>query len=309
MKKWLAGFVILLLLCVISLYVLFPQQLPVSTVTSLNASLDGTFRYMSSGRHWTGTDSTSFHATCKTYQFTLGEVKYNTLDVNASRNQNSSSIPTRMVFLELGRDSILIQWKTTFDAGSNPLKRMKNYFDAVALKECMDTTMAKARKQSERLENVYGVDIQYTTLKDSTLVSSRNNYPTYPATDQIYSEIKKLQSYIASQNAKETNSPMLNIIRNNDSSYTLMVAIPTDRELKGTKSIYLKRLLQIPNKTLTTTITGGPAKVEAGLVAIETFMNDHRLSAPVYPFQLLLTDRTTEPDSTKWKTQIFYPIM
>lgn len=313
MKKLLAGFAILLILLCAGAYIFFPQKLKVSTVTYVKVSLDGAFRYLSGDHHWATNRSTSKNDTtnfgnCNKFRFAISEVKYNTLHLSVLKKGSESPLYTKMVFLELPTDSILIQWKTDYDAGFNPLRRMLQYFEAVSLKKCMDSIMEKVKLQLEQIPLVYGFDIKYTTIVDSSVVTSYTTYRSSPSTEQIYSEIQKLKDYIRTQKARETNYPMLNIIPNKDSSYVLMVGIPIDRELKGNNKVFLKRLVQIPDKTLTTTVTGGPAKVEAGFRAIEAFMNDQQLSAPVFPFQLLITDRRNETDSSKWRTQIFYPI-
>jgi hypothetical protein len=38
-------------------------------------------------------------------------------------------------------------------------------------------------------------------------------------------------------------------------------------------------------------------------------MNDHFLSAPAIPFEILITDRSKEKDTTRWKTKIYQPSM
>src|SRR6266487_3596951 len=43
--------------------------------------------------------------------------------------------------------------------------------------------------------------------------------------------------------------------------------------------------------------------------AIEKYMDDHFLSAPAIPFEILITDRNKEADTSKWETKIFYPSM
>lgn len=314
MKKLLIGSVALLVLAAISIYVFIPNKLVVSKVISVNCSIDGAYRYLSNDIYWADSEAQKEQDTlqkfgyCDEHDFIISHKKYNSLEIAAGRNDERTKQLTKMIFLELERDSILIQWQTPYAAGLNPLKRVLQYRQAVSMKKCMIEVLNKVKYNLEKVENVYGYDIRYTTLKDSVLVSTKETYRSYPTIEQIYSMIEKLKNYIHTQGAKETNYPMLNIIRNADSSYLTMVAIATNRELPGNKDILLKRLLQIPNKTLTTEVKGGPAKVEEGLSAIETFMRDFRLSAPVYPFQLLITDRSHVKDSTKWITKLFYPI-
>jgi hypothetical protein len=173
----------------------------------------------------------------------------------------------------------------------------------------MAANLANLGSFLSKQENIYGFDIQRTTLKDSILVSIKDTTQNYPTTEFIYSLIKNVKYYISGQGAKETNFPMLNIARNADSSYVTMVAVAANKQVPGSGRIVLKRLIQIPDKTLTTEVKGGVKSVDNALKAIEKYMTDYQLAAPVIPFQVLVTDRSQVKDTTKWITRIYYPII
>ena len=42
---------------------------------------------------------------------------------------------------------------------------------------------------------------------------------------------------------------------------------------------------------------------------MEQYVSDHKYVRIAIPFQSLVTDRMNEPDSSKWITKIYYPIM
>jgi hypothetical protein len=68
-------------------------------------------------------------------------------------------------------------------------------------------------------------------------------------------------------------------------------------------------MVPMKDRFLKTEVVGGPFTIESAHTAIEKYMNDRFLSAPAIPFELLITDRRQEPDTTKWKTTIFHPSM
>jgi hypothetical protein len=41
---------------------------------------------------------------------------------------------------------------------------------------------------------------------------------------------------------------------------------------------------------------------------MENYARDHKKQSPAIPYQLLVTNRLTEADTTKWITQINYPV-
>ncbi len=64
----------------------------------------------------------------------------------------------------------------------------------------------------------------------------------------------------------------------------------------------------VPGKILVTEITGGKNEITAAFAKLKTYMEDNRLVAPAIPFEMFVTNRVEQTDSTKWITKIYYPI-
>jgi len=314
MQKWLLGFVVLLILSIAGTYIFIPDNFKISEVNIVKCSIQGAFRVVSSERYWEKQQTANSaqnqdvnNSTCDKYTFRVIEKTYNAVIIKA--RHGSQDFLTKLILLQLNPDSIVLKWETSVDASLNPVKRILQYNQALGCKRCFSHYLDNIKKFLEDPVNVYGYDIKRTTLTDSVLVSIKSASKHYPTITEVYNSIKKLRNYISSEGAIATNFPMLHIARNRDSSYSSMVAIATNKALYGNGEIALKRLAIIPNKILTTEIKGGFNAVNNAFSAIERYMADYNLTAPVIPFQLLLTDRSKEPDTTKWVTRIYYPII
>jgi hypothetical protein len=68
-------------------------------------------------------------------------------------------------------------------------------------------------------------------------------------------------------------------------------------------------MVPMKDRFLKTGVTGGPLTIKKAHEAIDEYMKDHILSQPAIPFEILVTDRSKETDTSKWKTTIFYPSM
>ena len=55
-------------------------------------------------------------------------------------------------------------------------------------------------------------------------------------------------------------------------------------------------------------VVGGPATIEKGEIAMKNFAKDYGKVSPAIPFQLLVTDRNKEQDTSKWITYLKYPV-
>jgi hypothetical protein len=124
---------------------------------------------------------------------------------------------------------------------------------------------------------------------------------------EIDAMIQDLKKYIVQNNAIEKNSPMLNVLKLDSSHYEAMSAIPVDKALPRTNEFAPKFLLKGGN-VLEAQVQGGPTTIENGLQEIEKFRSDYKYTSPAIPYQLLVTDRLKETDTTKWTTKLCYPV-
>jgi hypothetical protein len=145
-------------------------------------------------------------------------------------------------------------------------------------------------------------------VTDSILISTYSHSKNYPSTNFIYGLIDQLKKYIASQSAKETGFPMLNINTTDSINYLTRVAIPVNRKLPSSGNISYKWMLSGGN-ILVTDVKGGPSSINNAFDQVENYVNDYHHFAPAIPFQSLITDRSKEPDTSKWITIIYYPVM
>ena len=88
-----------------------------------------------------------------------------------------------------------------------------------------------------------------------------------------------------------------------------MVAIPIDKAISGYGTFIPKRMPIIKDNTLLIEVHGGYLTIQKAYAELLNYMQDHHYSSPAIPFELLVTDRSKETDTTKWITRIYAPIM
>jgi len=101
---------------------------------------------------------------------------------------------------------------------------------------------------------------------------------------------------------------MLNIKKTDSATYTAQVGLPVDRALPQKGDISLKWMMKGGN-ILAGEVTGGQEQIEEAQKQMELYIGDYQRSIIAIPFQMLITDRTKEPDSSKWITMIYYPVV
>ena len=148
---------------------------------------------------------------------------------------------------------------------------------------------------------------------DTAFVSTRTAFNHFPTTEEVYAMIGKLHEHIAKLNGKENSYPMLNIDSSGNKpaggsgkSYEVMVAIATDRLLPEQGDIKLKRMIR--GNILIAEVIGGQLTIKEGMSQMHEYVRDHQRTPAAIPFQLLVTDRLKEKDTSKWVTELRYPV-
>ena len=195
----------------------------------------------------------------------------------------------------------------TIYAGNNPFKKLQTWLMMNQIKKEVKDAVNKLYKYCDNTANTYGSEIVQTTLKDSTILVIKEISQSFPSVSKIYSKIELLENYAKKHNANPTNNPMLNIKKGNEKTYTYTIGLPIDKYLPDTEQIITKRMLA-GGKFLTTSIKGGFHKVSISEIKLEQYLLDFSFSSPAIPFQSLVTNRMVEKDTTKWVTQLYYPI-
>ncbi|WP_153800596.1 GyrI-like domain-containing protein [Foetidibacter luteolus] len=312
MKKWIAGIlgvgVIAVVVCV---YVFIPSEILVVEARNIKCSAPAVFRHISETKVWQEwlPGSSLVYNNCIThgnYTYNVSGKLYNAAPVIISTGsvKYSSSIN----ILPLPDHTIKLQWKCSVKGSNNPFKRWSQFNEAKKLKKEFSKVFLSLQVFTENTKNVYGYTIEYTTLKDSTLAATKKITTNYPDTKTIYGMISLLETYAKANDAQITNHPMMNV-RSSKQGYETIVAIPLNKELPGNATIFPSRLANIKDKTLILEVKGGQNEIQKAYKQLSIFMQDYQLTQPVIPFESLETNRSLQPDSSKWITRIYAPIV
>ncbi len=312
MKKWFAGILILVAVFLGGSYLVIPSNLKITRISYINCTSGGGFRSLSAIENWRkwwpenpkGTPADTgriFQYNNDTYQ--VGPLFRDAFKINI--RHKSSRISSLFVIIPLSNDSMAVEWHTVLAMGVNPYKRLTRYLEADVIKSNMSAILDHMRQFLENSDNVYGIHISKISTKDTFLVATKSDFHSYPTTADIYRLVNNLKKYITLNNAVETDPPIMNITRNVDQDYTLMVAIPTNRELPGKDAIFYRRM--VPGHFLELEVKGGNDAVNQAFKKMQNFISDHQQTVMAIPFESLVTDRSQEPDSLKWVTRIYQP--
>jgi hypothetical protein len=303
--KIFSGIFLLIIIVLIAVYFFIPSQLNVSIVAKINCNTNAVSRIINNQWHEV-LNNKGRSGVWNGYTYTVNRKLYNAAGISIKRD--NIDYTSKLILFQLNTDSTALQWSAQIQEGYNPFSKLVACYKARALKNNMTEVLQQLRSYLENTACVYHYNITHTTLTDTTILSTKTLSNAYPSTAQVYALVQSLKQYINEQGAHATNYPMLNV-RKTDSGFLVMVGIPTDRKLPAKGGFYPKRFIPYENRILTTQVIGGTSSILEAYRQIELYMQDHSLEAPVIPFELMITDRSKEADTTKWVTKIFYPIV
>lgn len=311
MKKNLAAALLVVIIGVVVIYFLIPNRYRVSSSAIIKANQQAVLRSLVNQDSWKrwwpkhSMKNQNRYAFNGLY-FKIGAKQFDGMEVIIGNE--SDTISSVLKPSDLSVDSVLLTWTATVTASANPVQKLNGYFRARKLTHQLNELLQQFKRFAEKTEHLYGIDVKQTTVTDTILMVIKKEETEKPTIAEGYKYIDEIRNYIAKSGARETNYPMLNIRRlEGKTGYELMVAIPTDRHLPGTDMILWKRM--IPGNILYADVKGGEATVEAAMKQMEAYALEHQRQSPALPYQLLVTDRMSEKDTTKWVTRIYYPVL
>lgn len=307
MKKLIGiiGFIIFIL---IVFYFLIPTSRNFNYQTTANVTPSAVTRKIIHKNEWSSwwpgktINDTSYHF--QNYTFRIDKILLDAVETTII--SSNDSLKGYLQFTGFGHDSTQFIWASEYQFPFSPIQRFEDYFRLKKMKGNIKTLVDSIQGWFENRVNLYGTDIREGKVTDSSLISLRNTFPNYPSSKEIYGMIDSVNDYIKENGGEINNYPMLNVHQTGPSSYVTMVAIPTKKDVVARGRFQLKKM--VLGNTLIGEIHGGIHKVTAGEQQLRYYANDYHKISPAIPFQSLVTNRISEPDSTKWITRLYYPV-
>ena len=309
MKKWILILPALIVLSIAFIFLYIPTTITIAGFKTVNCPSASVARLLEDKSNikkwWPGTIINDSEAVFQNITYTI--VKANSLGITIKTSYKNVKLTGEINPILLKKDTCAVEWQyQPFTSGNNIINRLENYNTARTLKNQLNLILEAVKLFTEHIPNIYGIDIVQTKVKDSSLISTKESFTHYPTNKEIADLISTLKKYIIENNGLEKDFPMLNIRLNEENKYEAMIAIPLLKDIPVNENFIIKKM--ILGNILEAKVTGGPATIEKGEIAMKNFAKDYGKVSPAIPFQLLVTDRNKEQDTSKWITYLKYPV-
>ncbi|MBX9892085.1 MAG: hypothetical protein K2Y12_07150 [Chitinophagaceae bacterium] len=187
----------------------------------------------------------------------------------------------------------------------NPIKRISQLFQQVH-KETARELSNHCQSFFNTPANVYGYKIERTKVSLLNWMSAKQVFTQYPSTEETYQVIDGLKNYIQNQHGEIIGAPIIHVRALDAMQFELMTALPVNEPVTPSEQYTIKQM--VPGFMLVGRVNGGNYTVAAAEKSMENYVRDYKKQSPAIPFQTLITDRRKETDTSKWITQLNYPV-
>jgi hypothetical protein len=299
----------LLLLAFVSIYFIIPQHVKTINTIETDATDINVSKFIVNKRPWLKWWPGQHKAGDSTF------FSYNGVNYILQQNTNSSiqvlvklkdiDLNSTITYASTGEGMCAVTWIAEKQTSINPFTRIAEYWKIKRSAKDIDKILIHFKTFIQKDSNIYGMAVNLGTIKNPIVLATTTNTNEYPATETIYKMINGLRQQIKLQKALQTDSPMLNIYPIDNHNYQVMVAIPINKLVTPATNTVINNLVKGGN-ILHTKVKGGRYTIANAFSQLKKYQDDHGLRSPAMPYAQLITNRLTQPDTTKWITKVFY---
>lgn len=285
---------------------LLPTEQAKQTTLSINCPAPALARYLTTAQKWkswwpgVAMGDSSWQLEGKTFHIT--EILLN--GFRALSEDHTVAIDLQ--FSPVNSNESVITLQTRYALPFHPVYRLWAWLSGGPAEKISNRLHAQCNDFFGNPKNVYGLDIKKGKVQYFSWMAAKNTFDHLPTTEETYQLIEALQLYIIEQKGVALSDPILHVHQEAPSTFELMVALPTDRNLPSTNRFQLKNM--ILGSLLTAEVKGGSQRVGEAERELENYVKDHQMVSPAIPFQTLITNRRLVQDSSQWITRVNYPI-
>ena len=218
------------------------------------------------------------------------------------------SAESELIF-ETVEDGTQITWNFRSDS-PYPIMRWINTF---MVKPMVSKAYSDGLENLNELTKNMKPSLKYTTgeitlkdVKSMYAMTIRSKCTMYEIGEEMGKSFGKIMEFITVNGAQMTGSPFA--IWHDWESEVMEFdnAIPIDKNIKGTQEILPIKTYQ--GKVAHVIHTGDYMTTNYSWAALETYIKENNLKTNGAPYEVYITDPQSEPDPSKWITELYWPV-
>jgi effector-binding domain-containing protein len=207
-------------------------------------------------------------------------------------------------------EAIKLTWSMYSEISANPMHRwmmvimkgmMGDQFDQglASIKEIAEKMPVKATSESSiKVEELPVQAMEYLAIRDTANVATISM--------KMGTHYGAIMAAMTKQGLKQQGPVFARYFTDSETNFDFEAAIPVDKAGKAEGSIKPGKLAA--GKAVIAHYYGGYMGTPAGHIAVKQYLEASNKKVIGVPWEMYVTDPTLEKDSTKWLTEICYPV-
>jgi hypothetical protein len=315
MNKWLLAVLVLFALALAGVYLFIPSTITVSGKKAIDCNVAAANRFLQNPAQWSAWwpgKQVSISPASSPYglftyndrSYAIEKIRYNSLGVSASSGIGRYSGAINI--LPYTKDTTIIEFHFSRQTSLNPISRLSDFRESKRFQKDILAVEDSLRNFLHDKQKVYGINFRRILNGERALMVLDSTFDHKPGTNEVNGYLAKLRAAVKRLGATEINHPMLHISTADSIKYFMMIAVQTNIRLELEGKMYYKHTY--PGYVLVTDVTGGPGTVDKTIAELQTYIRDYEIVSPAIPYAEMITDRSREPDTSKWISRIFFPV-
>lgn len=214
------------------------------------------------------------------------------------------SISTGSFSFSAEGESVRVTWSNIEDL-SWPVGRILGFF--MDFDEMMGPDFEKGlEKLKKASEYIYTYKIEEKEVTSVVIATIRNKVTYQEIPKAIESAYCEIQEYLKKNKAEIAGYPMAITYAWDSLSWDFEAALPINTEIKGNDRINIKN--SYSGKVIFLTYTGPYEGTFNAYTELHNYIKEKGLTESGGPWEVYVTDPMTEPDQSKWVTEIYFPV-
>lgn len=199
-----------------------------------------------------------------------------------------------------------VTWSLESDLGLNPVSRWFGLLmDRIAGPD-LENGLLNLDELLKDIKVVNGFEIINYEVPARVLLSVRDTASPETITSKLASMYKRISHFMKLSGFPPTGAPLAIFHNYSSSNFDLEACIPIATVVTTPKG--LNCIESTSQKTIMVKYFGSYKMITTAYTALLTYIKDKELQVTGPCWEEYVTDPASEPDSTKWQTNIYYPV-
>lgn len=206
---------------------------------------------------------------------------------------------------EVAPEGTKFTWSFSFEAGANPLLRIMGAFVDDMVGKDFDKGLAKLKKNLEEMPEVSQLTVERMTIPDQHYMFIRDKADEKTISEVLGRGYGRIMELIGKQGLKMAGAPFA-IYHTPPPVFDMEIAIPVEKLGKADGEV--KPGILKAGNVLMVRFFGAYEKTPEAHAAIDAYAIANNVNITGAPWESYITDPATEKDTSKWETDVYYPV-